>query len=224
MLTQDVKVLMHSLGADLCGIASADAFTGAPEGYHPRDVLPQCRSVIVFAKRFLRASLSCNTQIPYTIVRNLLSSRLDAMAVDACLALELAGHAAVPTGTIGPTERDPKTGRSRNIVSAKHSAALAGLGWIGRNTLLINPLYGNMVWLGVLLTDADLTPDAQYRGRVCPDNCTRCVQACPVQALGEPEMNQQACWDHAFGDHQGAWQLRCNKCRTVCPYVTGVPG
>lgn len=215
--------MMHALGADLCRIAGASQFTEAPAGYHPRDVLPGCQSVIVFAKKFLNATLASPSQIPYTIVRNMLSSRIDQMSIDACLAMEAEGHAALPTGAIGPTETDPRTGRSRNIVSAKHSAALAGMGWIGRNTLLITPEYGNMVWLGVLLTDAPLAPDPPYQGRKCPPGCRLCIEACPVQALATtPEMDQRACWEHAFGEQNGAWQLRCNRCRAVCPFCTGV--
>ena len=47
-----VKEIMKNLGADLCGIASLDRFADAPEGYHPTDVFPLCKSVISFACRF----------------------------------------------------------------------------------------------------------------------------------------------------------------------------
>lgn len=45
-----VKEIMKSLGADLCGIASIDRFANAPEGYHPLDVFPLCKSVISFGE------------------------------------------------------------------------------------------------------------------------------------------------------------------------------
>lgn len=47
-----VKEIMKELGADLCGIASVDRFGDAPEGYHPLDVFPMCKSVISFGCRF----------------------------------------------------------------------------------------------------------------------------------------------------------------------------
>ena len=49
---EQAKEIMFSLGADLCGIASIDRFDDAPEGYHPLDVLPTCKSVISFGCRF----------------------------------------------------------------------------------------------------------------------------------------------------------------------------
>ena len=159
MLSNDVKQILYDMGADLCGFASMDRFSEAPKGFHPRDVLPSCKTVVAFAKRFSAGSLHCNTTVPYTIIRNMLSDDLDKMSYRFCETMERKGIIAVPTGAIGPTEYDAETGRFRNIVSAKHCAAAAGLGRIGRNTLLITPEYGNMVWLCVVLLDASFEPD-----------------------------------------------------------------
>ena len=52
MTSREVKEIAYKLGAELCGIAGLDRFSDAPEGYHPRDVWPGCRSVISFACRF----------------------------------------------------------------------------------------------------------------------------------------------------------------------------
>lgn len=49
MDSSKVKEILFSLGADLCGIASVDRFDDAPQGFHPLDVLPSCKSVISFA-------------------------------------------------------------------------------------------------------------------------------------------------------------------------------
>ena len=61
-----VKEIMKNLGADLCGIATLDRFETAPEGYHPTDVFPACKSVISFACRFPVGALACNSHTPYT--------------------------------------------------------------------------------------------------------------------------------------------------------------
>jgi len=53
----DVKQTSRELGADLCGIASVDRFEQAPKGFHPCDVLPECQTVIVLARRFLNSTL-----------------------------------------------------------------------------------------------------------------------------------------------------------------------
>ena len=216
-----VKAYFRQHGADLCGIASVDRFEDAPQGYHPLDVLPTARSVIVIARRFPVATLQCRSSVPYTVARNALSTELDVLACRFCTDAEAEGIAAVPTGTIGPTERDPRDGRMHNILSAKHAAQAAGLGVIGRNTLLITPEYGNMVWLNALVCDLPLESDALSDARWC-DGCALCVDACPARALGNPAMEQDTCCAYAFGgENGGEWKIKCLRCREVCPHCYG---
>lgn len=223
MLTSyDIKQMAAKKGCDLCGIASIDRFGEAPQGFHPADVLPVCKSVIVVAVKFLAGTAKCRTTVPYYVVRNALSERLDRISVELCEELESKGAVAVPTGTIGPTEFDVKTGRYRNIVSAKHCAVAAGLGRIGRNTLLVTPQYGNMVWLSAILSDLILDPDPVLEGSPCPENCRLCADICPVHAIGEPELKQIDCSNYAFGgENGGEYKIKCNKCRIICPNCFG---
>lgn len=216
----EVKDIVRSLGADLCGIATVDRFSEAPEGFHPLDVFPACKSVISFAVRFPAGTLACKTPIPYTRVRNTITPKLDAMALDLCIELEKRGITAVPIPT-NESAWDEKTGRYRSIISQKHAAQAAGLGTIGRHSLLITPEFGSMVWLGCILCDAPLEADA-LKERICTD-CDRCVKVCPVGALENTDMNQNACWDYAFGDDENlkAWVISCHKCRDICPYNLG---
>lgn len=220
MTKTELKNVFFSLGADLCGVAPVDRFDGAPEGFHPLDVYPQCRSVISFACRVPAASLSCPTPVVYTRVRNSLSVKMDAIALDACLALERAGIRAVPIPS-NESVWDEKTGRNRSIVSLKHAAQAAGLGTIGRHSLLITPQLGSMVWLGAVLVDAEVERDPLLES-VCT-GCNQCVAACPVNALAGGEVNQAACSKHAFGDDPQLqrWVISCHKCRDACPHVFG---
>jgi len=220
MTSSDVKKLLLSLGADLCGIACVDRFDTAPEGFHPSDVFPQCKSVISFACRFPVAALSCPTPMVYTRVRNSISEKMDAIALNACIALERQGILAVPIPTIESIP-DPATGRKRSIVSLKHAAQAAGLGTIGRHSLLITPEFGSMVWLGAVLTDAELESDP-LQDPVCTA-CSRCVDVCPVNALAQPEIDQAACYAHAFGVDPGLdrWVISCHRCRDACPHNFG---
>jgi len=136
--------------------------------------------------------------------------------------MEKSGIVSVPTGTISPGRRDHKTGRWRGAISAKHSAVAAGLGWIGKNTLLVTPEYGNMVWLSSVLIDTELEPDPMLSECLCKDDCSLCIVNCPVNALGNPEMNQSACSSFAFHEVEGDdWTIKCYKCRTICPYCYG---
>lgn len=220
MNSEEVKKALFSLDAELCGIASLDRFDGAPSGYHPLDVLPSCKSVISFACRFPSGTLACKTAIPYTRVRNSITSKMDAMALDFCIEMEKKGILSIPIPT-NESEWDENTGRWRSIVSQKHAAQAAGIGTIGRHSLLITPELGSMVWLGCILTEAELTPD-DMKESIC-NACNLCVQICPSHALKTRQLEQQTCWDHAFGDDEPkkAWVISCHKCRDICPYNLG---
>lgn len=218
-----VKETAKELGLDLCGIAPVGRFEGAPEGFHPCDVLPECRSVIVLAKRFLNSTLKAKTTIPYTDIRNSLSRGMDDLAIRFSYILEDRGAVAVPVNSIGPCDFDLKTMRIRGIVSLKHAAVMAGLGKIGKNTLLINERYGNMIWLSAVLVSEMLEPDPMADYQVCPPDCNDCVDVCPVKALGNESMKQKECWEYAFGKHNGGeWRIKCNECRKICPNCLGI--
>jgi epoxyqueuosine reductase len=219
----DVKKIAFDLGVDLCGIASADCFEHAPEGFHPRDVLPECQSVIVLACQFLKSTLFAKSTIPYTDVRNELARKMDSLAINFSYQLEAENVVAIPINSMGPTEFDVKKAKVRGIISLKHAAELAGLGKIGKNTLLVNEKYGNMIWLSAVLVSEKLKPDplSEYEG--CIPNCTICLESCPVQALDGVSMNQKACWDYAFGKHNGGeWRIKCFVCRKICPNCLGI--
>ena len=220
MTSREVKEIAYGLGAELCGIAGLDRFASAPEGYHPLDAWPGCRSVISFACRFPAAGASCKNDVIYTRVRNSVTGKMDAIALDLCIELEKQGIACVPIPT-NESRWDEKTGRWRSIVSQKHAAQAAGLGTIGRHSLLITPELGRMVWLGCVLCGEELEADL-IREPVC-DNCGKCVEVCPAHALDGKELVQQACWDHAFGDdpEKRVWRIACHACRDVCPYCLG---
>ncbi len=116
----------------------------------------------------------------------------------------------------------------------KDFARQAGLGWIGRNSLLSAPGFGTYLVLGELFTDLELTPDAPLSGDPCRD-CRLCVEACPTQAL-RPDRSVDAhrCLSYLSIEHRGAIpaELRprlgqrvfgCDTCQSVCPlnqYVT----
>ena len=220
MNSEDVKKLVFSLGAQLCGIAGIDRFEDAPKGYHPLDVFPECRSVISFACSFPTAALRCRIPAPYTRIRNSITAKMDGIALDLCIGLEENGIGAVPVPT-NESEWDERTGRWRSIISLKHAAQAAGLGTIGRHSLLITPEFGSMVWLGAVLCSAPLEPD-EKKEPIC-QNCGLCVKACPVDALHQAEMNQSACWEHAFGTDKEtqSWVISCHRCRDVCPHLLG---
>ena len=220
IIAEEVKSIVKSLGADLCGIASLDRFDDAPKGFHPKDVFPACKSVISFACRFPGACLTSSSPTPYTRIRNSITAKLDAIALDFCIEMEKHHIHCVPIPT-NESEYDPRTGRWRSIVSQKHAAQVAELGTIGRHSLLITPEYGSMVWLSCVLCDAELEAD-ELKENIC-DGCMKCVNACPVHALDTVDMNQEACDAYAFKTDEGTqvWGICCHACRDTCPHNFG---
>ncbi len=216
--SENVKITARKLGADLCGIASVESFVNAPEGFHPRDVLPECKSIIVIARRFLKSTLYASSTIPYTDVRNFLTREMDNLAINLSYNLESKDNRVIPINAIGPTEWDSKTQKKRGIISLKHSAELAGLGKIGKNTLLVNDKYGNMIWLSAVITSDELKPDPVASYDPCRSDCNICLKSCPVKALDGVTIDQKKCWEYAFGTYNGGgWRIKCFLCRKLCP-------
>ena len=220
-----VKTMAKSLGADLCGIAAAGRFNGAPSGHRPRDIYPECASVIVFAKRVPAGTLYADSCVPYTYVNNVVTHEVDRLGVTLSLALEDLGMKAVPLPSDDPYEHW-EAGRQygRAVLSMRHAGYLAGLGVLGKNTLLINDRYGNMIQIGAILADAVIEPDplAEYEG--CISDCRLCIDSCPQNALDGITVDQKLCRPISnFINEKGYVLKKCNVCRKVCPHSAGLP-
>jgi epoxyqueuosine reductase len=123
-------------------------------------------------------------------------------------------------------------------ISERAAARQAGLGWLAKNTLLINEQLGSWLFLGVVLTSLELpasagspeTPPADLCG-----NCTLCLDACPTGALVEPYvMDARRCISYLTIELRGAipqeqrksvgWQVfGCDICQDVCPWNRNAP-
>ena len=213
-----VKEAALNLGADICGIGSVERFSEAPKGFHPKDVLPSCASVIVFGIRFNATTMNATSANPYTVARNTVAEELNRIACKLALVIADAGYDAVPIGSVGCDKYDDDTQRYLGAISLKHSAVLCGLGKMGKNTILVNDRFGNMLWLAAVLTSAKLSADPIAAYESCIDGCTLCIDNCPVSALDGTTINQIACRDYALGSRNGGeWRIHCFTCRKVCP-------
>jgi len=214
------------LGADVCGFANIADFSRAPEGFHPADVFTECKSVIVFGQALPKGLTKCGPKLIYGHFNNCICPELDLIAFHTARLIEACfDGSAVPLPSDGPYDYwDAEKSEGRGLISMKHAAVAAGLGTLGKNTLLLNRQYGNMLILGAVLTDLDLPSDPPAVS-ICISDCCLCLDNCPVQALDGISANQQKCRTNTYGENaRGFSTVYCNTCRTVCPMRYGSEG
>lgn len=234
-----IKAQAFGLGFDLAGIGAlgpaetADAFAewlsrgyagdmdylprGAVKRRDTRTPLPGASSAIVVALNYGGTAPS-GPVARYARgddYHEVMWDKLDALHrwIEVQLSRAVRGKAYVDTGPI--LERD--------------LARKAGLGWFGKNTNLINPELGSFFFIGSLLLDLDLEPDAPFATDHC-GTCTRCLEACPTQALVAPGvLDATRCISYLTIEARGEIPLElresvgsllygCDICQDVCPW------
>ena len=112
-------------------------------------------------------------------------------------------------------------------------AKYAGVGWIGKNTCIINQKIGSWLFLGVILTSLELTPDLPVPDRC--GTCTRCIEACPTDAILEPyKLDSNRCISYLTIEKRGSIPedvragigrhvFGCDICQDVCPWSRKAP-
>jgi len=250
-----IKDKARDLGFDLCGIAPADSFPelaflrewldrgyagtmgwmarSADRRADVRHVVPGAQSVIVTGTLY-NTDRPYSSDLPADVARisryawgddyhDVLKRRLDALLdwIRASLTpsdvREFAACGYVDTGP----------------VQERVYAQYAGLGWIGKNTCLINRELGSWLFLSEIITTLRLEPDTQ--GLEQCGSCTRCLEACPTGALVEPGvLDSNRCLSYLTIEHRGDMPgehrhalgthvYGCDICQEVCPYNQPAP-
>jgi len=193
MLTSDqIKAYsLNELGVDKIGIANIERFEDAPDFSDPKNIMPNCKSVIVF---LLRVPRGCYRGIEegthwasYTVFGYTgIARRLVQIGYNLSKYIEKkTGHeAAVVSSATTVPERGPRgnavEGKARREVSVHHriAAFLAGLGEIGYSKVFLTEEFGPRQRIGVVLTELALDPDPIPIPHIC-DRCRLCVNSCP---------------------------------------------
>ena len=240
MRGEDVRRLGEELGLDAIGIARAEAYTETERHIRER------RARGLFADmRFTmaRPEESCHPETLLPGARTVVSAALCYYAPEPETP---AGHGRLPRYTWfdGYAELRAKLdelgrrlgGAYRVFVDAnqhvdREAAARSGVGFYGKNTLLITRRHGSWVVLGTLVTDLELesTPPLDAD---CGE-CRLCIDACPTRALDEPgTLDSTKClsyWTQApaaipddYREHLGAQVYGCDICQDVCPWNRGI--
>ena len=112
-------------------------------------------------------------------------------------------------------------------------AAAAGIGWIGKNTMVLNRELGSYFFLGSVVTTLDIAPDQPVADHC--GTCTACLDACPTEAFPQPyEMDASRCISYLTIEHRGdiskpfqemmgEWVFGCDVCQEVCPFNRHAP-
>jgi epoxyqueuosine reductase len=248
-LEERLKQQAHALGFELVGIAPATEADGfdrlrdwLARGFagtmdyldrhgearrHPASILPEVRSIIMVGmnyrpadteeKRTGQGRISCYARGRdyHEVLRERLRRLLDWLRQERP---DCRGRGVVDTAPL--LERD--------------FARRAGLGWFGKNTMLINKRLGSYFFLGALLTNLELACDAPHTASHC-GSCTACLEACPTQAFVAPGvLDARRCISYLTIEHRGNvpedlrrnlgdWLFGCDVCQEVCPWNRKAP-
>jgi epoxyqueuosine reductase len=248
-----IKLQAHALGFELAGIAPATEADGfdrlrdwlvhdfagemaymqrhADARRHPSSILSEVRSVVMVGMNYHPDPASAGCAPPGVSGRVASYARGSADYHDV-LRERL-------NRLLAWIQEEVPVSRGRGVVDTaplleRDFARRAGLGWFGKNTMLLNKRIGSFFFLGALLLDIDLKADAPHTASHC-GTCTACLEACPTQAFPKPGvLDARRCISYLTIELKGSvpeelrsgvgdWVFGCDICQDVCPWNRKVP-
>ena len=222
-MKKEIREYVLEQGADVCGFANVERFKDSPKGFSPTDIWQACSSVISVGVALPKGLIYAKSNLVYGYFNNDLGNIVDRISFLIAKRIEKEyGATAMPIPCDGPYDFwEEETMTGKGLLSMKHIAVECGLGAIGKNSLLLNPKYGSMLIIGAVLTDLKLESDYHCRS-ICISGCTKCLDACPANAINDYQVNQKTCRLNTFGKNKrGFATVECNLCRTICPMRFG---
>jgi epoxyqueuosine reductase QueG len=225
--THKLKLTIQDWGADLVGVADTEplkAWNTTPANL--LDPFPRAVAIAVQIPIYVFETLVDRPTPIYSAVYQTANRMLDEIAFRTARNLQEKGFASLPI----PASQVVDKNTWRGAISHKAVARLAGLGWQGKNLLLITPAYGSRVRLVTVLTDAPLESDSPIKNRC--GSCMLCRDACPVDAIkGKSTKTHYKNRNEAlffsrcvkklteeFAQRPGIGSPICGICIKVCPF------
>ena len=222
-----IKGKICGFGADLVGIADIEPLKGLRTD--PPGLLDSFTRAVSIAVKLPVAVFEQIVDRPTPIYKSAYTTAnliLDEIAFRAAIFLQNDGFPSLPI----PASQVLDTENWYAAISHKAVARMAGLGWQGKNLLLITPQYGSRVRLATILTTAPLDVDGPVKNR-CGD-CTACFDACPAQAIKgvntqthynsrNEAMHFSRCVEKVTGEFANIPEVGvpiCGICIKVCPF------
>lgn len=195
-----VKRQALAFGADAVGIGNIERWEGAPLQMDPRQIMPECKSIIAMAFRVMRGSLrgieegtyfSNYSAMGYGGITYLY---MPMTVINLSKFIEDRGYEAIPMGHQSDWRAIDNTGNLKKgfsrpvapgratpdiMVQLRIAAYLCGLGEIGFSKMFLSSQFGPRNRVGIILTDVELEPDPIYSGPQLCNRCMACVKACP---------------------------------------------
>lgn len=216
--TTEIKKAAREAGASIVGVGRVGDLL---EGFGL--LSPQAKEGLVhgislgvrLSRRILTEIEDHPTKLYFYHYRRL-NHALDQLALELTNRLQEDGYNALPI----PASQTVDWEGQRGHLSHKVIALRAGLGWLGRNCLLVHPTYGAQVRYVTVLTDAPLAVDSPLEGAGC-GSCEACVQVCPVQAIGSDwrQYEKGRCLEKLkeFSKRYSIGHYICGLCVKACP-------
>ncbi len=243
-LTQKLKQEANRLGFTLTGVTTPDPpdhlhffQDWLSKGFHasmdwiaserslerrsdPRAILPECKSILVLGSPYPapKGNLKGGNIASYALNQDYHEVLLEKLKRLVDFLEEKVGY---PVQNRWYTDTGP--------ILERELAMRAGLGWVGKNTTLINKGIGSYFFLAEILLGIELVTDSPVTESFC-GSCTRCLDTCPTGALREPyTLDANRCISYLTIEHReeiplelrpqmGDWVFGCDICQLVCPW------
>ncbi len=242
-----IKKAALSVGFDACGIAKAEALhddaafmkSWLANGFHgemsylernfekrtnPRILVPGCKSVVVVLLNYYPTEKQI-AEAPQ--IAKYAYSEIDYHTVIKAKLNDLENQICATYGAGVVCENHQHLFVDSAPVLERRWAERAGLGWLGKHTLLIHPGLGSYCFIGILMLNVETEYDVPIRNKC--GNCTRCIDACPTRAINNGTLEARRCISYLsienkheipkeFHAQLSNCVLGCDICADVCPW------